>query len=87
MKHKCVFWTNTEDELPGGSVQANTLDYTIEDNDKQAWELAQNRQAKNSKTVYPKGAVGLLQTSLSARPYHLCVVVLAARSSAVTATQ
>ena len=56
MKHKCVFWTNTEDELPGGSVQANTLDYTIEDNDKQAWELAQNLQAKNSKTVYPKGA-------------------------------
>jgi hypothetical protein len=25
MRHKCVFWTNTEDELPGGMMSLDGL--------------------------------------------------------------
>jgi len=57
MRHKCVFWTNTEDELPGGSTATNTIDYSIEETDKQAWDISQEtRKAQNSSSVYPIGA-------------------------------
>lgn len=46
MKHKCVFWTNTEDTLSAGSVAANTIDFNIEEVDKQAFEIASTRTPK-----------------------------------------
>jgi len=56
MKHKCVFWTNTENDLPGGSIEANTIDHRIEETDTQAYDLSQAR--KPNKAANSKGQFG-----------------------------
>jgi dynein light chain LC8-type len=57
MRSKCVFWTNCEKSVSGGSVSSNTLDPTVAETDALAFEAAlANRKKAPLTDTYPKGA-------------------------------